>query len=336
MKAYELQESFGFDRLHLVDREDPEPDEDEVLVRIRAVSINFRDLMVIRGDYNPNQSLPLVPLSDGAGEVEAVGANVDRFEVGDRVIPIFAQDWTDGELTRSVRGSTLGSPLDGTLRQRAVFGAGGLVPVPDHLTLEQAATLPCAGLTAWNALTKYRRTTDEDTVLLQGTGGVSIFGLQFASALGARTVLTSSRDEKRERAEAMGADHTINYESTPDWDEAVREWTDGRGVDCVVEVGGAGTLQKSLSVTAPAGQISIIGVLSGGVGDLNILPILMKTLSLQGIFVGSRRDFEQLLSFLDEREIEPCVDRTFDFEALPEALEYVAEGQHVGKVVVRV
>jgi len=336
VKAYELQEDFGFDHLELVDREDPDPDRGEVRVRIRAVSINFRDLMVIRGAYNPDQPLPLVPLSDGAGEVEAVGPGVEDLEEGDRVIPLFAQEWQEGPLTRAVRASTLGSPLDGTLRERAVFAEEGLVKVPDHLSLQQAATLPCAGLTAWNALTKYRRTTADDTVLLQGTGGVSIFGLQIAHALGARTVVTSSRDDKRERAASMGADHTINYEDTPNWDEAVREWTDGRGVDAVVEVGGAGTLQKSLSVTAPAGQISVIGVLSGGVGDLNILPILMKTLSLQGIFVGSRADFEEYLDFVAEKSLEPCVDRVFEFGELGEALEYVASGHHMGKVVVTV
>lgn len=336
MKAYELQDDFGFENLTVTEREDPEPGDGEVRVRVQAVSINYRDLMVIQGAYNPNQPLPLVPLSDGAGEVEAVGSGVDRFEVGDRVIPIFAQSWIEGPLTRDVRASTLGSPLDGTLRERAVFDEEGLVAVPEHLSIEQAATLPCAGLTAWNALTKYRRTTGDDTVLLQGTGGVSIFGLKIATALGARTIITSSRDDKLDRTRELGADHTINYEDTPDWDEAVLEYTDDEGVQNVVEVGGTGTLQKSLSAAAPAAQVSVIGVLGGGVGDLNILPILMKTLSLEGIFVGSRRDFEGFLEFLNQHELEPVIDRKFEFDAAPEAFQYVADGQHFGKVVIHV
>lgn len=335
MKTYELRNDFGFENLEQVDREDPTPDDGEVLVDIKAVSINYRDLMMIKGQYNPNQPLPLVPFSDACGEVTGVGDGVDRFAKGDRVAPIFAQDWRDGDLTPEMRSSTLGGPLDGTLTQKRVFPEDGLVSVPDQLTEEEAATLPCAGVTAWNALTWGDSLKPGESVLLLGTGGVSMFGLQFAQAFGARTVITSSSDDKLERARELGADETINYEKTPDWDEAVREVTGGTGVDRVVEVGGAGTLQKSLDSTSFAGHVSIIGVLSGVQSELNVTSALMKGLNVKGMLVGSRTDFEAMNDAIRENDLHPHVDTVFEFDEALEACRYQEAGKHMGKVVIR-
>lgn len=335
MKAYEIQDDFGFENVRMVDREVPEPGPGEVRVDINAVSINYRDIMMIRGEYNPNQPLPLVPFCDASGTVEAVGSGVERFEEGDRVAPIFAQAWRDGDISHEMRKSTLGGPLDGTLREKAVFDEDGLVSVPDHLTDEEAATLTCAGVTAWNALTTGDSLKSGETVLLLGTGGVSMFSLQFAKTTGARTIITSSSDEKLEAVREMGADETINYEKNPDWDEAVMDLTDGEGADRVVEVGGAGTLQKSLDAAALAGHVSIIGVLSGVSGDLAVTSALMKGLTMQGILVGSRRDFEVMNRAIEENELRPHVDTVFDFDEAVEACRYQEAGKHMGKVVIR-
>lgn len=335
MKTYELQDDFGFENVQMVDREEPEPSEGEVLVDIHAVSINYRDIMMIRGEYNPNQSLPLVPFCDACGEVVETAPGVERFEVGDRVAPIFAQDWRDGELSLEIRNSTLGGPLDGTLREKRTFHEDGLVPVPDHLTDEEAATLTCAGVTAWNALTNGDSLESGETVLLLGTGGVSMFSLQFAKTTGARVIMTSSSNEKLEKVKKMGADETINYEANPDWDDAVMDITDGEGADRVVEVGGAGTLQKSLDAAAIGGHISIIGVLSGVSGELAVTSALMKGLKMQGTLVGSRRDFVDMNRGIIQNKLRPYVDRVFDFDQAVEACRYQEAGKHMGKVVVR-
>jgi NADPH:quinone reductase-like Zn-dependent oxidoreductase len=335
VKAYEIQDDFGFENVKQVEREDPRPGPGEVLVDIHAVSINYRDIMMIRGEYNPNQELPLVPFCDACGEVVETGAEVERFDVGDRVAPIFAQKWRDGEISLEMRNSTLGGPLDGTLAEKQTFDEEGLVSVPEHLTDEEAATLTCAGVTAWNALTTGDSLEPGETVLLLGTGGVSMFSLQFAKTMGARVIMTSSSDEKLEEVRKMGADETINYESTPDWDDAVMDLTDGEGADRVVEVGGAGTLQKSLDAAALGGHVSIIGVLSGVSGDLAVTSALMKGLTMKGILVGSRRDFEDMNRALDQNELRPYVDRVFPFDEAVEACRYQEAGKHMGKVVVR-
>jgi NADPH:quinone reductase-like Zn-dependent oxidoreductase len=335
VKAYELQNDFGFDNVEIVDREEPEPGEEEVLVDIHATSINYRDLMMIRGAYNPNQALPLVPFCDASGEVVDAGSGVERFEVGDRVAPIFAQEWRDGDILWEMRKSTLGGPLDGTLAEKRVFNEEGLVSVPDHLTDEEAATLTCAGVTAWKALNSGDSLKAGETVLLLGTGGVSMFSLQFAKTMGANVIMTSSSDEKLEEVRKMGVDETINYESTPNWDEAVMELTDGVGADRIVEVGGAGTLQKSLDAAGLEGHVSIIGVLSGVSGDLAVTSALMKGLTMQGILVGSRRDFENMNRAIDQNELRPFVDRVFGFDEAVEACRYQEAGKHMGKVVVR-
>lgn len=335
MKAYEIQDDFGFDNVKMVEREVPEPGSGEVRVDVNAVSINYRDIMMIRGEYNPNQELPLVPFCDACGEVVETGAEVERFDVGDRVAPIFAQKWRDGEISLEMRNSTLGGPLDGTLAEKQTFDEEGLVSVPEHLTDEEAATLTCAGVTAWNALTTGDSLEPGETVLLLGTGGVSMFSLQFAKTMGARVIMTSSSDEKLEEVRKMGADETINYESTPDWDDAVMDLTDGEGADRVVEVGGAGTLQKSLDAAALGGHVSIIGVLSGVSGDLAVTSALMKGLTMKGILVGSRRDFEDMNRALDQNELRPYVDRVFPFDEAVEACRYQEAGKHMGKVVVR-
>src|SRR5271165_4262538 len=269
MRCIEIQK-FGLDGLGMAERADPTPGHGEVLVRVGASSINFRDLMMLRGMYNPKQKLPLIPNSDGAGTVAAVGPGVTRFREGDRVAGIFSQGWLAGPPAREKMTATLGSPLDGMLTELRALNQDGLVHTPKHLSDQEAACLPCAGVTAWSALIEHGCLKPGDTVLLQGTGGVSIFALQFAKLAGARVIVTSSSDEKLERAKALGADATINYRQTPDWAAAARELTGGRGVDHVVEVGGAGTFQQSITACALGGAIAVIGVLSGFVKDLNV------------------------------------------------------------------
>ncbi|MGD2116540.1 MAG: NAD(P)-dependent alcohol dehydrogenase [Acidobacteriota bacterium] len=349
MRAHAIEGSFGLENLNLVEGPDPrldQPDErpgaGEVLLRMLAVSLNFRDLMMIRGDYNPKQPLPLVPCSDGVGEVVAVGDGVRRVAAGDRVATIFAQEWLGGRQRPEYIRSTLGGPLDGTLRELMTVRAAGVVPVPDHLTDEEAACLPCAGVTAWHALTGGvvdgggSRVKAGDTVLTLGTGGVSIFALQLARLLGARVIVTSSADEKLERARQLGAWETINYREVPEWGGRVRELTGGRGVDHVIEVGGARTLPRSLQAVRPGGEISMIGVLSGTVDDLNILPILMRGIRIQGVLVGSRQHFEDMNRAVEAHRMRPVVDRVFPFEEAREAFEHMAAARHFGKICIRV
>ncbi|QRO01740.1 NAD(P)-dependent alcohol dehydrogenase [Archangium violaceum] len=336
MKAYEIRGGFGLDKLVPVERPDPEPGPFQVRVRVKATSLNYRDLMMVEGRYNSKQKLPLVPNSDGAGVVEAVGQGVTRVKPGDRVMGIFAQAWLAGEPSRAAQGSTLGGPLDGALADTMILHEEGVVPTPAHLSDEDAATLPCAAVTAWSALVTHGGLKAGDTVLLQGTGGVSIFALQIARMMGARVILTSSRDDKLERARALGAHEGINYVTTPDWDKAARALTGGTGVDHVVEVGGAGTLEKSLRAVRVGGTVSVIGVLSGGVGAVPVTPILMGNLRVQGILVGHRQSFEALNRALTLHGVRPVVDRVFPFTEARAAFEYLKSGAHFGKVVIRV
>jgi NADPH:quinone reductase-like Zn-dependent oxidoreductase len=335
MKLFELR-GFGLDQLVAAERPVPEPGAGEVLVRLRAVSLNYRDLLVVQGKYNPRMKLPRVPLSDGAGEVAAVGAGVTGWKVGDRVVSPFMPAWRDGPLSATAAASALGGDVDGLLREFAVIPSEALLSIPPHLDFEQAATLPCAGVTAWNGLFVAGDLRKGQTLLLQGTGGVSLFGLQFGTMAGATTIVTSSSDAKLERARALGADHIINYKTEPEWDKRVREITGGRGIDLTLEVGGAGTLTKTLRATAYAGRVSLIGVLTGIAGEVQIGPILHRALQLHGIYVGSREMFESMNAALARHALQPVVDRVFAFEESVAALRHLASGQHFGKVVIRI
>jgi len=335
MKAYEIIE-FGIEKLAFSERPMPEPESNEVLVRFHAASLNYRDVMVVSGTYNPRMKLPAIPLSDGAGEIVAVGDSVTKWKVGDRVMPIFAQRWFDGETTEEKRRTSLGagSQWDGTLREFASFSEESVVGLPDHLSYEEAATMPCAALTAWNALVVSGRIKAGDTVLTLGTGGVSIFALQIAKLFGARVISTSSSDEKIERLKALGADETINYKQREDWDSAVLELTGKSGVDHVVEVGGAGTLAKSLNAVRVGGHVAMIGALAGP-GNFNPIPVFMKAVRLQGIFVGSRRMLEDLVKAVELAKLKPVVDRIFEFDGARDALRFMESGSHFGKIVIR-
>lgn len=336
MLAYEIREGFGYEHLVCVERDDPEPGPGEVLLGLRAVSLNYRDHLTIIGRYNPRQPLPLVPCSDGAGEVLAVGPGVTRFKVGDRVIANFAQDWLGGRPTRGSLRSTLGGPRDGLLRQRAVLPEHGLVALPEHLDFAEGATLPCAGLTAWTALTKYVPLLPGQRVLLLGTGGVSIFGLQFAKAMGAEIFITSSREDKLQRAKALGAHHLIDYTRESEWWREVRKLSGNEGVDVVLEVGGAGTLANSIRATAVGGLIALIGVLSGEHPTPSLTPVFMNAIRMQGVLVGSREDLESMVKAVTALAIRPVVDRRFKFSEAPDAFARFARGEHFGKVVIEI
>jgi NADPH:quinone reductase-like Zn-dependent oxidoreductase len=332
MKVFEVR-AFGIDQLAQAERETPRPRSREVLVRLKAASLNYRDLMVVEGRYNPNLKRPMVPLSDGMGVVEEVGPEVTRFQKGDRVAACFMQSWIDGPPKHEHGASALGGSVDGVLREYAVFSEEGLVRVPDSLTDEEAATLPCAAVTAWNALFESVPPVPGETVLLQGTGGVSIFALQFAKAAGLKTILTSSSEEKIKRARQLGADFTIDYQQTPNWEEEVRKLTDGRGVDRIIEVGGSGTLQRSLKAIRTYGLISVIGVLSGGMEPaISPASVLMNSVRLYGIYVGSRAMFERMLRAIEQHRIKPVIDRVFPWTSIRDALHYMKSQQHFGKI----
>jgi NADPH:quinone reductase-like Zn-dependent oxidoreductase len=333
MKAYEVHE-FGIDRLSLVERPEPAAGEGEVVVSMRAWSLNFRDLMIVRGEYNPKMRRPIVPLSDGAGEVVAVGPGVTRVKVGDRVIGAFMQKWIDGDPDETALRSALGGAIDGVAAEYVVLHENGLLHIPEYLSWEEAAALPCAAVTAWHALVSEGHVRPAEWVLTQGTGGVSLFALQFAKIMRARVIATSSRDEKLDRVRAMGADEGVNYSANPDWDKVAREITKGRGVDHIVEVGGEGTLPKSMRAVRPGGSIYVIGVLSGR-GEIGFIPLFMRNLRLQGIFVGSRVMAEDMLRAMEAHQLRPTIDRVFGFSEVREALRYLEQGQHFGKVCLR-
>jgi NADPH:quinone reductase-like Zn-dependent oxidoreductase len=326
--------AFGLEHLTVVKRPDPTPGAGQVVVAVKAVSLNYRDLLVATGKYNPKMPLPRVPCSDCAGEVLAVGDNVLSVKPGDRVCGNFFQNWTAGPLTDAVAKSALGGAIDGVLAERVVLNESGVVPIPSHLSFDEAATLPCAAVTAWNALT-----TDFDpagkTVLLQGTGGVSVFALQFAVPLGAKVLITSGSDDKLARAMSVGATAGVNYKSSPEWEKWARQQTNGEGVDLVVEVGGAGTLDRSVKATRAGGRIALIGVLAGG-STFDPLPLMMKGVTLRGIYVGSRAMFERMNAAVETHAIHPVIDRVFAFDDVREAFRHLETAGHFGKVVVRV
>jgi NADPH:quinone reductase-like Zn-dependent oxidoreductase len=334
MKVYEVRQ-FGIENLVLVERAEPQPRANEVVVKFHAASLNYRDLMFVRGVYNLKARVPAVPFSDGSGEVVAVGAGVEKWKVGDRVCPIFTQAWLEGSLSIEKRRTTLGAgDLDGVLREYGTFDENGLVRIPGHLSFEEAATLPCAAVTAWNALVVSGNLKAGDTVLTLGTGGVSVFALQFAKMHGARVIVTSSSDKKLEKAKDLGADEIINYKKTPDWDKEVLSLTNRIGVDHVVEVGGAGTLSKSLNSVRIGGHVAVIGILAGA-GEFDPRSVLMKAVRMQGILVGSRRMFEEMNNAIEGNRLKPVIDKTFAFKEVSEALRYMESGLHFGKIVVR-
>lgn len=313
----------------------PKPAERDVLVRVRAASLNRRDVYVLKGQYPMPPRPALVPLSDGAGEVVSVGAGVKRFKAGDRVAALFFQRWLDGRPDAETPSSALGGQLDGMLSEYVCLSEEGLVRIPEGYTYEQAATLPCAAVTAWNGLVTRGRMQAGDNVLLLGTGGVSIFGLQFAAAAAARPIVTSSSDEKLARAEALGAAVTLNYARTPEWGGAVRAATGGVGVHQVLEVGGAGTLPQSLASLAPGGHIALIGGLSGFGGDIPAMALLHANATVSGIYVGSRANFEAMTAFIERHRIRPVIDRVFELDDAAEAYRRIEAGEHLGKVVIR-
>lgn len=334
MKAYELQQ-FGIDGLTLVEKPEPQPGARQVVVKVNAVSLNFRDLMVVKGTYNPRLKLPMTPFSDGVGEITAVGNEVRGFKVGDRVIGTFFQNWTGGEPNEAkARTAKGGGDQPGMLAEYVVLDETGVIACPEHLSYEEAATLPCAALTAWNAVVDKGQTKAGDTVLVQGTGGVSIFAAQFALMHGARVIATSSSDEKLARLAAMGVTDGVNYKTNPDWDKAAKELNGGAGIDHVVEVGGAGTIERSLKAVRIGGMISVIGALSAGSGISPVL-VLMKSIRLQGIFVGHREMFEQMNRAITQHKMKPVVDRVFSFDQTREALQLMESGGHFGKIVVK-
>ena len=334
MRAYQVQPGCtSLEGLRPGERPDPQPGPREVLIRLRAASLNYRDHMIVSGQYFTPISRPTVPLSDGAGEVAAVGPGVTRFQQGDRVAGTFFQVWLDGPPSR--RHPALGIPLDGTLADFIVLHEEGVVAIPPSLSFEEAAALPCAGVTAWNALMASGTPLKTgDTVLCLGTGGVSMLALQIAAAAGARVIVTSSSDEKLRRARSLGASDTINYKAHPDWQKEVARLTNGRGADCIIEIGGAGTLDRSFESVAFGGKIALIGFLAGQAAKLNPVPMMLKGGCLQGIGVGSTAMFEALNRAIEINKIKPVVDKTFPFDKAADAYRCLAAGDFVGKIVV--
>ena len=331
MKVWQVAREWSIDAMELVERPEPEPGPRQVVVRMRAASLNYRDLLTVTGQGGAR--LPLIPFSDGAGEIAAVGPGVSRVAVGDRVCPMFFQSWFDGGASASGRRLALGGTRPGVLQELMLLDAEGVSRIPDHLSFAEAATLPCAGLTAWRALFDEAQLRPGQTVLVQGTGGVSIFALQFAKLAGATVIVTSSSDEKLARATALGADHTINYRAVPDWGKAAADWTGG-GVDHIVEVGGKDTFQQSLEAARVGGTILVIGVLSGFAQQISIPTLFSKNLHVIGLSVGSRRMFENMAAAIGQNRLKPVIDRTLGFSEVPDALRLMQQAGHFGKIAI--
>lgn len=333
MKVVEIPQ-YGIEHLRVVERATPEPGPGQVLVKMKAASLNYRDLATVLGGFGAAYKLPLVPLSDACGEVAAVGSGVTRVKLGDQVATMFFQGWLSGEPSREGLATALGGSLDGVWRDYALLSEQGVSKVPAHLSDAEVATLPCAALTAWRSLIVEGGLKAGETVVVQGTGGVSIFALQFAKAAGAEVIVTSSSDEKLARAKTLGADHLVNYKKIPEWSKAVREITGGRGADHVVEVGGAGTLAESLQSIRIGGHVSVIGVLAGPVKDLPIRLIMGPNAKVKGITVGSRDQFEAMCRAMSLHKIKPVIDKIFAFGEASEAFAHMAGQGHFGKIAV--
>jgi NADPH:quinone reductase-like Zn-dependent oxidoreductase len=335
MKVVEVP-AYGLDNLKVSERTKPRPGPGQVLLKMKAASLNYRDLVAVQGAYGSSVKLPLVPCSDGCGEVVEVGEGVKRVKVGDRVATLFFQGWFGGRPTPEALGTALGGSLDGCLQEFMLLSEQGVAKVPAHLSDLEAATLSCAALTAWRGLVVEGDVKAGDIVLAQGTGGVSIFALQLAKAAGAEVIITSSSDEKLARARKLGADHVINYKQHPKWSTQVREITGGRGVDHVVEVGGAETLQESLKSVRLGGHISVIGVLSGPTKAVEIRYIFGANARVQGITVGSRENFEDMCRAIDRHKIKPVIDKVFPLEQAKAAFAMMASQSHFGKIAIEI
>jgi len=337
MKVWEIRDAFGFENLRLVERPEPDLGRGQVTVEVGACSFNYRDFLMTAGLYNPKQKLPLVPLSDGAGTVVAIGDEVRDLAVGDRVAGTFFRDWLGRPVpSRELLKRTRGGPIDGMLAERVCLEEREVVKIPGHLDFAEASTLPCAALTAWSALVAQGGVGPHDTVVIQGTGGVALFALQFATMAGARTIITSSSDERLERARSLGATETINYRTEPKWGKRVAELTGGEGASHVVELGGGDTFEQSLRAIRPGGTIHMIGVLGGTRAPFDVLPVVMQNVRLQGVLVGPRQDFERMNAAIEHHALRPTVDRVVPFEEAGAALESFGNGGHFGKVCVKV
>jgi NADPH:quinone reductase-like Zn-dependent oxidoreductase len=332
MRRWVVSERFGLDHLQCVEADEPVPGPGQVLLEMSAWSLNYRDLLMARGEYDPRLPLPYVPLSDGVGRVLAAGPGVTRVAPGDRVCPTFSPGWLDGELDADTLKNTRGGQVPGLLAERVVVGQHELVAAPAHLSDAEAATLPCAGLTAWSALVTHGAVTAGQWVLVIGTGGVSVFATQLAKVAGARVVGITSTPEKAERLRALGAEHVVLRTEIAAWGKAVRQHTGG--VDLVVEVGGAGTLDQSIEAVRIGGKVLIIGRLAGSREPVNVVPILMRQIRCQGVFVGHRRGFLAMARALEQHQVHPVVDRIFPFEEAPAALAALSEARHFGKIAI--
>ena len=336
MKVFQVEGSWSRENVRLGTRPDPRPGPGQVRLRMKASALNFRDLLVPQRGYGSRmKQLPLIMLSDGVGVVDAVGEGVTSLREGDRVCPLFFQSWTAGDPDEERLSLTLGAEMDGTMAEFMVLPEEGVVVAPAHLSDEEAASLPTAGLTAWRALVTEGRVSAGETVLVQGTGGVSLFALQFAKLLGAFVIVTSSSDSKLERARTLGADAGINYRTTSQWGKPARQIAGGNGVDHIVEVGGQGTLPELLRAIRAGGTISMIGVLAGGTLEARLGLIVTRHVRLQGITVGNRDDFLAMARAISRHEMRPVVDRVFAFAELHQALDYLESGQHFGKMCIR-
>lgn len=336
MKLYELGAGSGLDSWRRAERDIPVPGRGQVLVRVRAVSLNYRDVLLVTGRYGFSEARPdLIPVSDGAGEVVEVGEGVSAWAPGDRVAGIFSQSWHGGAQVDDAWQTALGGAVDGMLAEYVVLDGEGIVRLPDHLSFEEGATLPCAAVTAWNALYGLKPLRAGQTVLTLGTGGVATFALQFAVAAGARVIATSSSDAKLDRARSLGARDTINYRTTPEWQAEVRRLTDGRGVDHVIEIGGPGTLPRSIASVLPGGVVSLIGMLAGG-EPIDPMPILGAGAIVRGVFTGSREIFEEMNRAIALHALSPVIDSVFRFDEAPEALRALDRAQHLGKIVITI